>query len=240
MAFDSGVHAVSGSRAQSLSRKEQAELDEALAALIASTKRVSRKLNLLDVSKRISVARKYLGSPQAVASAVGLSSEMLRQFSRVAKLSPDVKTLIRGGKITSVDIADRISRLPQDDQFFVAERVGARELNSDDVKAVLAHRKMLPDLPIQRLVSQVTRSKNIRRYVVEFLIPEGIRPRTALSRLLSFFGRDAVLSSDIGCSEGQLTITEKGKSLLEKAAKSKGLSKRKLLDQILSGEVTSE
>ena len=240
MAIHTGVPAVSKSSSGRLSKREQAELDDALAALIASTRCVARKLNLLEIGEKLAIARRYLGGLEAVASAVGLSSEMLRQFSRVAALSPPVRRLIAEGKLTSVDIADRISRLAKKDQAFVAKRVADGELDSGDVRAVIAHRKLLPRLPMEQVVRRVMRSKNVPEYVVEFLVPEGLTPRAALSRLIAFFGPHTIRDSNIGDSAGQVCITRKGKELLRQMAKSKGLSKRELLGGILSGEVTGE
>ncbi len=219
-----------------LSRRQQAELDDALAALIASTKRTTRKLNLIEVSEKLSVARMRLGSLKAVASAVGLSSEMLRQFARVETLSRSVKRLIKEGKLSSVDIADRISRLPKQDQVFVAEKVASGELDSGDVRAVLAYRKTAPPLPIRKVVHDVLASKNIREYVVEFRMPEDTSARAVRSRLVSFFKKDGIHSIKFKNLIGQACVTEQGRQRLEKVRKKRGLPKRKLLDLILSGE----
>ena len=59
---------------------------EALAALIANTRRVKRKLDLLEITSWLEIARCGLGSLQAVSDTIGLSVEMLRQFKTVNKL----------------------------------------------------------------------------------------------------------------------------------------------------------
>ena len=227
-----------GARSGRLTEREQAELDDALAAIIASTKRVSRKLNLLEIAARIDVARKYLGRLGAVAFAVGLSPEMLRQFTRVTLLSPEAKRLIRDGRLASVDMCDRISRLPKEDQGFVARLAALGQVDSTDVRAVLAQRKMLPKVRINEIVRQVTDSKNVREYVLQFLLPDSVPARVVRSRLLSFLGKDAVRSLEIAEAQGEVTVTEKGRNRFESAARSGGLSKRELLSRILRGEAT--
>jgi len=236
MAVHKGVFSVSERHSGRLSKKQQAEVDDALAALIASTRRVARKLNLLEIGEKLAIARKHLGSTGAVALAVDLSSEMLRQFARVETLSPAVKELIRKGRLSSVDIADRISRLPLKDQGFVAESVVAGKLNSGDVRSILAHRRVVSSGPIREVVRTLLRSKNVREYVIEFVLPENASRRAAKRRLVSFFGKDAIRNTKIGDSTGQVCVSDEGRTRLVEAARAEGLTKRRLIEAVLSGE----
>ena len=235
MAVDKGVFSVSERHSGRLSKKQQAELDDALAALIASTRRVARKLNLLEISEKLAIARKHLGSIGAVALAVDLSSEMLRQFARVETLSPAVKDLIRKGRLSSVDIADRISRLPLKDQGFVAESVAAGKLDSGDVRSILAHRRVICSGPIREVVRTLLRSKNVREYVIEFVLPEHVSRRAANRQLVSFFGKHEIRSIEIGDSTGQVCVSDEGRTSLVETARAEGLTKRRLIEVILSG-----
>ncbi len=65
----------------------QDEVEAAVAALIASTKRVRRSLKLLEIVHNLEIALSEYGSLSKLADAIGISSEMLRQFSRVDKLA---------------------------------------------------------------------------------------------------------------------------------------------------------
>ena len=48
--------------------------------------------------------------------------------------------LLSGGSITSMDLADRLSRLPKEDQYPVATGVVSGELDAHDVRAILGLR----------------------------------------------------------------------------------------------------
>ena len=216
----------------------QSEVEDALAALIASTKRTHRKLNLLQIAKKIEVARKGLGNLKNVSEAIGLSTEMLRQFSRVTKVAPEARRFLINGAIQSVDIADRISRLPTVDQFLVAQAVARGELNSDDVRAVISLRKDQPKLPISKIISSVTGSRNIREYVVQFQVPAGEEKLKDIEdRFSKLFGQNGVSSVNVEKGMGTLILNKDGKNRFELIAKRKGLTKRALVEKVISGEV---
>lgn len=235
MAIVEGVPDVIAHDPKRLSKQQQTELDDAIAALIASTRRTSRKLNLINIGQKLSIARRYMKSLNAVASAVGLSPEMLRQFARVEALCPSVAALIKKGRIRSVEIADRISRLPTEDQLYVAEKVARGELNSSDVRAILAHRKNAPSLPIDRVVRDVMASKNTREYLIEFRIPTYLDENTVQTRLELFFGKDTIYGIKAKGATGDACLTEAGRRYLEDAAKKRCLTKRQMVDLVILG-----
>ena len=215
----------------------QSEVEDALAGLIASTKRIHRKLNLVQIARKIEIARKGLGNLKNISEAIGLSTEMLRQFSRVTKIAPEARRFVTEGKIQSVDIADRISRLPPADQFLVAQAVARGELNSDDVRAVISFRKDQPKLPISKVISRVTDSRNVREYVVQFLVPAEEELKNIEDRFSKLLGQDGVRSVNVGKGLGTLILNKDGKKRFELIAKRKGLTKRALVEKVISGEV---
>lgn len=215
----------------------QSEVEDALAGLIASTKRIHRKLNLVQIAKKIEIARKGLGNLKSVSEAIGLSTEMLRQFSRVTKIAPEARRFVTEGAIQSVDIADRISRLPPADQFLVAQAVAHGKLNGDDVRAIVSFRKDQPKLPISKVISCVTDSRNIREYVVQFLVSAEEELKNIEERFSKLFGQDGVRSVNVEKGLGTLILNKEGKKRFELIAKRKGLTKRALVEKIISGEV---
>lgn len=216
----------------------QSEVEDALAGLIASTKRIHRKLNLVQIAKKVEIARKGLGNLKNVSDAIGLSTEMLRQFSRVIKIAPEARRFVTEGAIQSVDIADRISRLPPADQFLVAQAVARGELNSDDVRAVISFRKDQPKLPISKVISRVTDSRNIREYVVQFQVPAGEEELKDIEdRFPKLLGQDGVRSVNVEKGLGTLILNKDGRNRFELIAKRKGLTKRALVKKIILGEV---
>ena len=212
-------------------------VDDALAALIASTRRVNRKLNLIDVAGKLRVARVAMGSLKKIAQAIGLSTEMVRQFSRIETLSPAVKRILAAGKIRSVDVADRISRLPAHDQLPVAEAVVRGELLSKDVRAVVSLRKELPRSSIGAIIKRVGGSKNVKEFVVEFLGPNRKSSVSGLRRRFSaILGKQNIKSFRVSKGIGTMVLNERGKCLLQQNAKREGLTRRALVDRIITGE----
>lgn len=221
-----------------LTRPEQLQLDDALAALLASTRRAKRSLNLAEVSKKLRTAIGLLGSLRAVAEALGLSDETVRQFSRIEKLAPDVKKLVARGQITSMDLADRLSRFPAADQCPVARAVASGAMDAHDVRAVLALRKTMPKVPVQQLIRRVQSSRNIKEYVAEFLVPEPPpSPSALLKRLSRVFARRDVRNLEMGEGIGRLFLTARGKTALERAAREQGVTKRELLQRLINGDI---
>ena len=225
-------------KGHSLTRTEQLQLDDALAALLASTRRGKRSLNLVEVSEKLRSAVQLLGSLRAVADALGLSDETVRQFSRIEKLSPGVKKLIASGQITGMDLADRLSRLPSADQHPVAAAVASGTVDAHDVRAILALRKAFPKVPIQQLIRRIRSSRNIKEYVAEFLMPHPAPSTTTLLKRLSrVIARREVRDLEMGEGVGRLFLTANGKAALEDAARKEGVTKRELLQHLLNGEV---
>jgi hypothetical protein len=220
---------------QPLGKPRRAELNDAIAALIASTRRLKRKLNLLEVADKLRTAQELLGSLGAVASAVGLSEEMVRQFARVEKLTPEVKQFLAKGQITAVDVADRISRLPPSDQLPVAKAVASGELNSADVRAILALRKTDARIPIAQAITRVAASRNIKEYIVEFVVPRQLIETGWLeNQFTSIIGAQNIRSLKVRGKVGRVVISENGKKVLETAARRAGVAKRELVKQLLT------
>ncbi len=220
------------------SKHSDTKVDDALVALIASTRRIRRKLDLLDVAAKLKVAREGLGSLKKVADAIGLSVEMLRQFSRVEKLSPRVKKLIEQGKIHGVDMADRISRLPSRDQLPVAQAVVRGELNTSDVRAVVSLRKDVPRMRIKAVIDRVKSSRNIKEYVVEFMIPcKKSKKADIEARFAKTVGKNNIRSFTTKKGVGILVLNAAGLKQLQEVAKRRRFTKRRLVNGIASGEV---
>lgn len=212
------------------------EVEDALATLIASTRRGKRKLPLSDVCKNLIIARDGLGSLNKVGDTIGLSMEMLRQFSRYEKLEPNVKKLVDKGKIQSVDIMDRISRLPTADQLSVAHAAVREGLTSDDLRAIVSLRKALPQKKIITVIDRIITSRNIKEYVVEFRIPKGVESTEIKVRFRKLLGTERIISYADKHGIGTMILNVEGKNRLQEIAKKKHLTKRSLVNKVISGE----
>jgi hypothetical protein len=211
--------------------------DEALSALIASTKRVRRKLDLLRVAKFLDAAIKGLGSLQAVSETIGVSPEMLRQFACVKKLAPQVKRLIARRAITSVDVAYRLSKLSPADQRYVAARVSKGALASEDVRAIVALRKADPRSRISRITERVLASRAIKEYEARFVVPAtGANPQALRRAFSTVVGEGNIRAFSVENQVGTLVVSLRGRDRLQEAAKKHKLTKRELIqDLVLKG-----
>jgi len=218
--------------------KDEAEFEEAIAAIIANTRRVRRRLDLVGIAEYIAKAREHLGSLAAVADMVGLSEQMLRDFLSVGRLVPEVRRLVEQRRVDAVDVAMRISRMPEEDQRALAEAVMQRRLDADDVRAVLDLRRTARDAGVASLIQRIEESRNVKEYLAEFLVPsDGLDAESLRVRLAEVVGADNVRSLTLQGRVGVLAMDPEGRRRLAKAARQRGLTKRELLEAAVAGVI---
>jgi transcriptional regulator with XRE-family HTH domain len=201
-----------------------------IATLIANTKRVRRPDDIVTVAKAIRNASGLLGSVAAVADRTGVSEEMLREFLAAERLAPAVRKLVRSRRIDSVDVAYRISLLPDDEQGPVAGAFMAGELTSDDVRAVVSFRRRAPGVGIAEALARVASSRNIKHYVAEFLLPTGARgPDVLRGRFAQAIGEANLCLFEVVGRVVRLVVNADGMRRLQALAKERGMTKRSLL-----------
>lgn len=220
------------------SAPREPDLTDAQAAVLGNTRRARRKLPLTEIATRLRLMCDAVGGVEKVAPLVDLSAEMVRQFLRVEKLVPAVRRLVEQGRIQSVDIADRISRLPARDQIPVAQAVVQGRLRSEDVRAIVSLRRDAPDLPIADVMRRVEASRPIKEYLVEFRVPHG-RPgqKVLRARFARIVGAANIRSLQLNGNIGILALTAHGNEALARAARSRGGTRRELVDSLVAGEV---
>jgi hypothetical protein len=213
-------------------------LENSIARLIASTRRTSRNVNLLEVAKEIRTAERILGSRKRLSQSIGLSEEMIREFTCVEKLAPAVKEMVRKGLLKGVDIAYRLSMLKASDQEPVAREFVEGKITGKDIKDIVSFRKRHPESPIQVAIKRVKSSRTIIQYVVEFPIDKNMPTFTVLvSRFRKLLGEKRIVSLKRRNDTGILIIDEDGqKRLIEKARKS-GLTRRQVVKATIQGNI---
>lgn len=216
-------------------KPSQREVEDALAAVIASTKRKRRRLNPLQVAQKIEIAKDGLKGLSNVAERTQISPEMLRQILSVEKCSSKVKKLVSEGKLRSYDILHRLTKLRPPEQIPVAKAVVAGDLSSDDVRAIVSLRKQTPSVSINRIIDRIKRSRNIRHYVAYFLVPSRqFSPEKLRSRFDESFGKGNIISFKVDKHLGELVLSVEGKRRLQKSAKESGVTKRRFLENVVS------
>jgi len=218
---------VSGER--ELSDKEEARLEKALVRLIGSTRRGRRFKNLIEVSEEIDIAEKLLGSKKAVAKKIGVSTEMLREFTSVRKLHKSVKKMLKDECLTSVDVMYRISMLPKSEQLKVAHAYVRKELSGRDVRDVIALHKRNPKWTVQELIERIKSSRDITQYLIRFRVAKSLRKEILRNKFADILGGRNIVSLEVDGKIANLTITEEGRKILQKEAKKRGITKRKFI-----------
>lgn len=224
MAFQSRVYQVK--------RVTTSKAEEALAALLANTKRQQRKLSLIEISKYLSVAEKYYGGIGEVANLIGLSPKMLNQFKYVSKLSKSARKYFSDRKIESVDIAVHLSSLSPKDQDAIVSEISAGRMTSEDVRAVKYLRGKIPHERIKKVIGRVLSSKNIKEYVIAIRVQHGKKNDDVLARIREIVGNENVVF-DTEKRITKIILNADGKKRLESEAKQQGLTKVALIKKIV-------
>ena len=218
---------------------QQNRLDEALAALIRNTRRTSRQLSLLEIAEWLDVAIEGCGTLRKVADRIGLSSQMLRQFLAVKQLAPAVQKLFSERKLDSVDMASHLRNLERTDQEFAARETITGDLNTADIRAICEFRNENPDIDIQNAVKQIKATRNIKQYIIEFVVRGPMLSRDVLQRRFAdALGTDNIESLQMTCSIGTVVVNHSGRSRLRVLAKQYGVTQAEAVNWIVMGELS--
>ena len=217
---------------------EDNKLEMALAALIKNTRTTSRHLSLPEVAGWLDVATEGYGSIRAVAERIGLSSKMLRQFLAVKELAPAVQDLFAERRLDSVDMASHLRMLCPEEQVFVGSEAARGSLNTADIRAICEFRKEHAEVPIEDVVEKVKSTRNIKQYIIEFVV-RGARTdeQELLSRFSAVFGDGNIVSMALTGSIGKLVVNQRGRSLLQRLARDNQISQAEVINKIVRGEL---
>jgi len=219
-------------------KQAQKESQKALAVLIKNTRTGHRHLSLPEIADWLDIAIKELGSISNVSDRIGISTNMLRQFQYVKKLSPRVQQLFRERKVDSVDIAVHLSMLNDADQIPVSQQIASGQLDSADVRAILDLRKSKAYMKIQAIIDRVKESKNIKEYVAEFIVRnKAIDTGLLRKRFDHVIGEKNIVSLRLKGSFGSIVMTLEGKGRLEHRSREKRVSRSGIINAIVQGDL---
>ena len=215
-----------------MNREEMQEI--VIARLIANTLRKKRPNNLIEIARDIRWLQDDLGSLKAVSETIGISTDMLRQFLSVEQLCPEVQKLVAERKIDLVNIVHYMRNFEPEAQQVIAREVIEDRLSGRDVRALAPLQKSLPHLTVERLISRVQESRDIKVYVAYFRIPPGFKNTDELKRRFEkIVGETEIVSFTVKDQVGTLELTSAGLKKLREAAKERELSLRKFVDMIV-------
>jgi hypothetical protein len=145
-------------------------LDEqtALAIVFANTKRKKRTEDLVTVAEAFDRLVRLYRSQRAVANKVGLSTEMVREFLKILSLPAEVKRLVRTRKIDRLDVAYKISVLPNPEEQIKAARQSTGLLTDDlrDVKRLMSSAGMSAEESKKKVLE--SRLRGLHVFVMDF------------------------------------------------------------------------
>lgn len=117
---------------------------EELAKLFSNTKTKKRALDLVEISKLVNSALEHYENKDALADKLGISREMVRQFTLPEKLPEEIKNLIKDRKIDSIEAVKLIYGIQgEDNKIKFAKAIvglGANEIR--DFKRLVTQSKM--------------------------------------------------------------------------------------------------
>jgi len=212
----------------------KAEFEWALSVLLQATRTTKRGVDLVTASRALAIAREALGGLKAVADRVGLSEQMLRDFACVEELCAAVRKMYAEKRLTSVDVAVRLSRLPRSEQLTVAREHLAGRLTSKQVRDVVSLRRRNRELSIQDAIGRVRDSADVRTYIIRFpvgpCVPSTSELRGRFSRIV---GKGNILSIEVKEDIGILAITPRGEKRLRAEARERATTARGLVESVL-------
>jgi hypothetical protein len=216
-----------------------ANTERALATLLANTKTRRRPDSLVTVASLVRTLSRSMGGDKRVAQAVGISTEMLRKFKSVDKLCPEVKALFRQRSLDSVSEAHYLSHFGPAAQQLLADELMREQMTSDDLKVLVPMMASSPRSSAHDLLKRLKGSRDVHVYVAYFHVPgRGFDSSAARRRIEEVVGAEGLLSLKASGDVGEVRLSRAGRALLQRAARERGLSARRLIDASVSGHTT--
>lgn len=212
---------------------KSASVNESLAVLISNTLSKKRPVSLVEIATHLKMAIEQLGSVNAVADRIGITSKMLRQFLSVDKLTPEARKYFASRELDSVDMATHLAALSEKDQISLVGSINKLKLNTGDIRAIVDVKRLYPEEPIESAIQRILNSKTKIEYVVEFAI-KGKATQSELEVLFKkYFSDKEMYRLEIVGSLGRLVLTQTGKRKLSLIAKEFGIPVKLTVSQIL-------
>lgn len=216
---------------------DRAKCDQALARLIASTRRKKRPQSLVGVARDIDTAVACLGNISAVADQVGLSTSMLRRFLLVRQLTPGLVKLVEQRVVDSIDAVAELSSLSSDQQDQIGSILPTQAFTTEDVRGIVRLLNDPEPLSIEEIIQKVVASRTTRLFVYEFVARQSSKDPAGLRACFSkALPSDAIHDIEIQGSTGRLKVTAEGRRSLSAIAKARRMTVTRLVQEIASGK----
>jgi hypothetical protein len=219
-------------------RPKTHECDNALGALIASTKRRSRSLDLVQIAEELRTAIECFGSIEAVAEKIGLSRSMLRRFQYVERLTKPLQSLVKARKIDSIDAVAELSSLTEADQNKLAQVLEKAGFSTEDIRGFVRFSNKHPEMSFEEILSRVQGSKTRHLYIYEFVARDNMRePGKVGQNVAKLLNSEEFDSVDTSSVVGRLKVSKAGRKRITEEAKTRKLSISNFVQQLCEGEL---
>lgn len=220
--------------------KQATTCEEALASLIACTKRRRRPKSLVEIADDLDIAIACYGDIDSVASKIGISVSMLRRFLTVHRLAPSLQHLVASRSVDSIDAVAELASLPSNLQNKLAEEFTSKKLEYDtaDIRSIVRILNRTPDEPIDNVCKKVIAAKTIQIYVYEFVRRDSLGGEVNIEdRVKNVLGSDSFFGLELGAATVRLKLTEAGKKKVALLAKERRLKVSVLIQRICEGSL---
>lgn len=208
--------------------------EEIIARLLGNTRRRNRPNNIVKIAGDIRLLENDLGSLKEISGALGITTQMLRRFLSVEKLDLEVKNMVRRREIDSVAIIDILRRFEPESQRAIAKEIILGHLDVDNMKVLSALCMAPSNKTIEDLISSVRDSENKKVYVIKFKISKDSESIERIrKRFQKIVDAENMISFTISKALGTLELTNLGRKKMIEAAKTEGLSLRRLVANII-------
>jgi len=223
-----------------LGLKKNEKLEIAILLIISCTHRIKRPVDIVTLAKNILYAKKCMGNLEAVANAVSLSTQQLKDFLAVERLSSEVKALVKKRAIDSVDVIKVLTQLPAQKQRVLAKRFANGQLTSKDIRIITTFAQKFPHKSISKIVANYEKSKDFRVYVIEFRVPTSFKNSSRLyKRFIGIVGKDGIKDLSLREDIGVLELTVLGHKKLRDAVRERKTTLRKFVPSVVE-EITRQ
>lgn len=212
------------------------EFDRAkvIARLIANTRRKKRYDNLVEIARQIRWLEDDLGGLTEVSKAIGISTDQIRQFLSVEKLSPKVRRMVEERKIDLINTVHYMRKFDHKAQEEIASEVIRGGLTAGDIRVLAPLRNNPGYNDVRDLISRVRSTKNVKLYVLYFRVPKGLNDSEKLEDVFEdIVGEHGMSSFKIEGQTGILEVTAAGKAKLLEESKKRNVSLRAFIDNIV-------
>jgi hypothetical protein len=212
------------------------ECDRAIVALIKSTKRRQRPLDLVAVAQELKTAIQCFGSLDSVAEHIALTPSMLKRFQYVDRLEPSIRSLVEKRTIDSIDAVAELSSLSRENQAKLAAVLTAEPFQTEEIRNFVRLLNNYPELSIEEIRQKIEESKTHRVFVYEFAVRESTQDANVVkANILKLLKPEELASVEINGAVGRLKVFKSGKQHISAEARARRSSVTNLVQRLSEG-----